>query len=148
MDKLYKEKMKQGHPSHTTYKEYRNLYNRIKRKNRELYYTTKLDEYKNDIKGIWKCLRPILGKPRDKNSITNEFVIDGRTITDSKKVANEFCDFYTDVGPNLAGNIPDSNRPFHSYLNNCADTSLFLYPATTVEIYDIIGSLRNKKALE
>ncbi len=25
-----------------------------------------------------------------------------------------------------------------------ADTSLFLYPATTVEIYDIIGSLKNK----
>ncbi len=104
-------KYPQGHPSHTKYKEYRKLYNQIKRKSRELYYATKL-EYKNDIKGIWKCPRPILGKSRDKNRITNEFLIDGRTITDSKKVANEFCDFYTDIGPDLAGNIPDSNTRF------------------------------------
>ncbi len=78
-------KYPQGHLSHTRYKVYRNCYNRIKRKSSELYYTTKLDEYKNDIKGIWKCLRPILGKTRDKNSITNEFVIDGRTTTDTLK---------------------------------------------------------------
>ncbi len=54
----------------------------------------------NYINGTWKCLRPILGKIMIKAALQGVLFIDGRTITNSKQVANDFCDVYTDIDTN------------------------------------------------
>ena len=52
LDKLYKKKLRQlqEHISHKQYKEYRNLYNTLKRAAKEDHYASLLNNYKHDIK--------------------------------------------------------------------------------------------------
>ena len=59
-----------------------------------MHYHTIFDNYKNDIRNTWKSLRPLIGKARDKTVITNEFIHNGKSISNPTEICNSFCDFF------------------------------------------------------
>ena len=63
------------------------------------------------MKETWKTLNNVLG--RNKLIKLPDFFkdSDGNKITDSKKIANNFNEFFTNIGTKLANKIssPDSN---------------------------------------
>ena len=103
LDKLYKKKLKHPpeHITHMKYKEYRNKFNMTKRICKQLYYGEILTEYKNNTKELWKHLRPIIGKTKNKTIICNEFFIDGKKEDNETKIANNFCEYFTNVEKNF-----------------------------------------------
>ena len=68
------------HPDYICYIKYRNLFNRLKRKAKIIYYENKFEKFKFDIKGTWKTLRAIIGNQNDKTTIMQNFKIDNETV--------------------------------------------------------------------
>ena len=133
------------HPDYICYIKYRNLFNRLKCKAKIIYY-----ENKFDIKGTWKTLRAIIGNQNDKTTIIQNFKIDNETVSDSKSIADGFCKYFSNVGPEFANKIPKSNQSPHHYLilnwkKRRNNTSIFLSPTDPDEIHKIIKSLKSKK---
>ena len=56
------------------------------------------------------------------SSIINE----GKLINNFNQIANCFNNYFINIGPNLARNIPSSNASFIDYLNHPNPNSLFL----------------------
>ena len=51
-----------------------------------------------------------------------------RSITDPVEVADRFCKYFTNIGPNLASAIPTVNTTFRSFLGNISNTPITLKP--------------------
>ena len=57
-----------------------------------------------------------------------------------------FNEYFANIGPNLANNIPDSNTNFRNFLKDRNPQSLFFAPAVEEEIKDIVNNLNAKKS--
>ena len=63
------------------------------------------------------------------------FNLNGKIIKDNKSIANEFKNYFINIGPNLANNItPPHNRHFSDYMEKKVNKSIFLKPVTDNEI--------------
>ena len=75
LDKLYRKRIgkhKNG-PHYLKFLKYRNIFNTIKRKQKQIYYSDLFHKYSYDIRKTWKVLRSIIGKSNDKSSISDQF---------------------------------------------------------------------------
>ncbi len=52
-------------------------------------------------------------------------------IFNPKLIADRFCDYFTNVDPNLAKTIPKASSTFQSYLDGNFINSLFFEPTTS-----------------
>ena len=84
----------------STYKNYRNLYNKTKRNMKILYYTNKLKENIENTKKMWRTINEILKKQKYKGSIITHININGVKTYDTQKIANKFGKYYSKIGPN------------------------------------------------
>ena len=78
----------------------------------------------------------------------NEFEKNGEPITGNENIANEFNNYFVNVGPSLADNIPATDIHFSQYLSdsNNVKHSLFLNPVTEDEIVQVVAQLKPKKS--
>ena len=74
------------------------------------------------------------------------FFFDNKEITNPMEIANHFCEFFTNIGPNLAKMIPSSTSSFRSFLYGNFINSIFLEPTTESEISEICTSFRAETA--
>ncbi len=144
---LYKKKHKQppGHATHLKYKVYRNKFNTSNRICKQLYYSEILNEYKNNLKDVWKHLRPIIGKLNNKTNICTEFFIDGVMENNDRNISIGFCKYFTNAGKNLSDKIPSPTKNYQDHLSNRPKESIFPSPTTPTEILGIIARLTNEK---
>ena len=70
--------------------------------------------------------------------VSSVFTYDNQDITDPTVIANRFCRYFSNIGPNLTKNIPvsQSTSP-ESYLTKQFSSSLFLDPVTEREVIEI-----------
>ena len=54
------------------------------------------------------------------------FKADSREISNPKEIANFFCKYFTNIGPNLASKIPVSEKSHYSFLPPKLVYSIFL----------------------
>ncbi len=85
-----------------------------------------------------------MNKVNDKTTLIRTLKIDDKIITHKEEISNNFCDYFTNVGPNLANNIPPPNKPFHSHLGNRINRSIFIHPTDEEEINKIIIKMKPK----
>jgi len=147
-DRLHKKFMKDKSESNwTKFIEYRNQFNRLKTKAKEMHYKHILDDYKYDMRKTWEVINELIGRTKDKTGVSNIFNIDDQEVTDQNKISNGFCNYFTSVGQKLADKIPISNKSCSEYLTaNPNPNSLFFTPTCPDEILKIINSLKTKKS--
>ena len=147
-DKLYKQQVgfPIDHPNHVKYVNYRNQYNRLKRFSKKDFYYKQIEYHKNSSKKLWNILNKVIGKTRNKMELPNKIKdTRGILVHGSLAIANTFCDFFSNVGPNLASKIPVPNRTYLSYMDGFScDSALLLAPTDPYEISRIINKLGNK----
>ena len=124
------------------YKNYQKKYSSTLRAAKRNYFEKKFEECKSNMKSTWRLLNEVINKRKSRNTVQSSFIIDNKEITDPMEIANHFCDFFTNIGPNLAKMIPSSNSSFRSFLSGSFINSIFLEPTTEHEIYDICASFR------
>ena len=111
-----------------------------------LYYTKKLDERKSNIKATWKILNEVINKKRSQLKFPSSFKVDNTEISDPTEIANRFCNYFSNIGPNLAQKIQSIPNSHFNSLEGQFPNSLFHKPATENEIIEISKSFPSGKA--
>ena len=132
--------------SETKYKAYKNKLTHLIRIAKRKYYDSKFENARNDLKTTWKLLNEVINKRKSKSSLPTSFKSEGRTLTDPMEIADRFCKYFTNIGPNLAKSIPKVNPSFRSYLGDNIRSSINLKPTTTSELESICDMFASKKA--
>ena len=117
--KLYEKFLKnRNEKNEKLYKSYINLFESVKRKSKRVYYSSKILELKNNAKKTWGVMKELIAKTRNtESSLPIKLVIEKKEVTEIKDIAEEFNNFFTNVGQNLAKKVPNSSNSFTSFLN-------------------------------
>ena len=97
---------------------------------------------------MWKQLGYLLNtkNSKSKRSSVNKLIIDGKTVSNDKEIANALNSYFLNVGPNLANKVNHSSASHKDYLLNPTTDTVFLTPTDSIEISKEISSLKNKKS--
>ena len=121
-DKLHKQFINsRNSTTELKYKHYRNklIMNHLIKIAKRKCYDTKLEKAKNNLRETqWKLINDIIKKPSRKTALPNSFFSDGKLLNDPQEIANCFCKFSSNIGPNLARKIPDARVSFRSFLGD------------------------------
>ena len=98
------------------------------------------------MKSTWRILNEVINRKKMNTSKSVTFSQNNQNISDPLEIANNSCEYFTNIGLNLASRIPNSTRSFQSYLHGNFSNSLFLYPSTEHEILEICSSFRSGTA--
>ena len=98
---------------------------------------------KNTLRGIKQLIRRKSGK---RAQCPQNIVINNKTITDPKTIAEAFNEYFASVGSKLAQTIPHVNKSYIAYLTRPQCTSFYINPTTTKEIEEEISKLNTNKA--
>ena len=132
------------------YKTYKNKLTNIIRTSKRDYYHNQLEQHKGNTKATWKVLNNIIKKNTAKREYPCHFTKDNVEIKNTSDIANEFNQFFVNVGPSLANQIIEpSNHHGLDYTNiNHNPHSFFLTPVNEKEILDIVNNCKNKKSTD
>jgi hypothetical protein len=130
------------------YRDFRNYYNTLTRQAKQKYYLENLNRNVKNPKRSWELLKEAANLNKPKSSI-DKIDKDGKILTEPLDIANEFNDFFTSVGVNIAESIlPTSVKAedFMPVLENVQN--LDLGTTSQVHICDIIKSLKTKNSCD
>ena len=117
----------------------------IKEAKRDYYFKT-FTAHKNDLRKTWRTIDDTLNKKSNKSKFPSKFIVNNRTVTDHKKIADEFNIFFSNIGSTLSASIKldDSTIAFTDYLDNPTDHRFSFSKITENETLTIINSLKSK----
>ena len=94
------------------YKQYKILFESLKKKSKKNYCSYLVDSYKYSIKKTWDVMKETTGSKRVSNiSLPNFIKVKNREIFD-KKIAETFINYFVNIDPNLVAFIPESKTTF------------------------------------
>ena len=110
-DNMYK-RIKNTQPSDPMYdtlkinlKTYNKILKTSIRSAKTTYFHSCFEKYKNDIKSTWMTIKEIINKTNKTKQYPESFLINNEEVFDYNKIVNEFNEFFTKIGPNLANSI-------------------------------------------
>ena len=129
------------------YKYHLQMINKLISKSKKSYFRKFLQENQSKSKIIWTKINEIIqSKRREHGDI---FInSDGKIISDNKKIANEFNNYYINVAQNFLKNLGETNNKFQDYLKNPNEHNMFLKETDLDEVYKILKNLDVKKATD
>ena len=106
------------------YKAYKNLFESIKRKSKESYFSKKILQHKNNMKKTWSVMKEIIGKMTqdNKSKLPRKLFVDEEYITLETEIAKKFNECFTEIGPSFARKIPTPSKPFENFLKKTSTT--------------------------
>ena len=135
-NKLYKQYL--SNPSsqkEEKYKTYKNKLNHSLRIAKRLYYDKRLNESKFNMRATWRLLNEVLNSKKLRPKPNSVFKVGDQEIPDPMEIANRFCQYFSNIGPNLAKRI-QSATSHKDFLSGDFSHSMFLDLATQEEIID------------
>ena len=85
------------------------------RKAKTNYFSSRIVDQKCNPKKVWRAINNLLGK-QNKNSEVNELKVQGNILNNSKDIAESFNNYFSNIGPDLASQIPTPNCNFDTYV--------------------------------
>ena len=84
--RLYEKFLKQrSDKNYETYEIYKNLFQKLKKQSKKLYFQNKLKQYESNIKNTWNVMNPVIGKFKICNDkFPKSLDINKEEITDKK----------------------------------------------------------------
>lgn len=116
------------------------------------YYRTKINSYSNNPKMFWQTINELAGRHRSKESFPlQQFTAystttTGDAIVDSKQVAQEFNNYFSHVGYDLARVIDSSGPPVVKDNDFAVDSTFSLHTITENDLRRYITSMRGGSA--
>ena len=128
------------------YKNYKSLFEKLRKKAKIAYYSKLLHKYKTDSKRTWQVMKEITGKQKTKsNLLPQEIKVNKTIIQKPQEIAKEFNKCFTSVGPTLAGKIPNTEKSFQDFLTS-HDKNMQFEELNFDEFEEEFKSLKQKKA--
>ena len=127
-----------------------NTYNKILKKSireaKKTYFYNSFKKYNGDIKNTWGVIKNILNKNRENKSFPHYFKINGKNITNKTDIADSFNNFFTNIGLNLAQQIPHQNKSYKDYLTNKTQQTFKFNTMSEDSVQKIITTLHTKNS--
>ncbi|XP_047141104.2 uncharacterized protein MAL8P1.12 [Hydra vulgaris] len=132
------------------YKNYKHLFEKVRKNLKKNYYTRLLDKFKNNTKRNWQIMNEITGRQKKcSGSLPQMVIVDNKRICEPKAIAHEFNKFFTDIGPKLANKNPYTKATFNDFLvqmDNCISSNELYSELTFYEFEKAFKSLKKNKA--
>jgi hypothetical protein len=146
-NKFYKKYLKtKSCYDHSKFKYYRNKLNHLLKISKKNYYNDYFLKNNSNSKRTWKGIKQIIHFRTKSNPKLNKIVLNNMDITDPLSIANEFNNYFSNVGKNLANIVPHTDKSFTDYLTSPLQNSFFMYSVTATEIELEISKLKNGKS--
>jgi exonuclease III len=134
--------------SKTAYVNYRNLYNKIVRKSKQMYYLEQINSNKNNPKKLWSVLKEVSTGKIEKTSI-EKLSVNGNVTTDKLVIANSFNTFFSTVGNDISNSVQPIEKSPESYIPTNVNVPLLNLDNTSPgQIIEIIKSLMPKQSCD
>jgi hypothetical protein len=85
----------------TRYKSYRNLFNRLVRLSRKMYYEEQLSANISNLRKTWQILNEALNIPKNKQSIS-KIMVSNTLIDNPLEISNQFNTFFTSIANEIS----------------------------------------------
>ena len=124
------------------YTRYRNILKCLIRSAEVNYYAEQFNSRSNDLRSTWNLINSIINN--SACSLTGQcFDINGVLSNDSSLIAENFNNYFVNIGPNLAAQIPSTKSNVHDYLSTPLKDSMYLQPTDSEEVISVILSLKS-----
>ena len=122
------------------YKNYKNKLTSILRAAEKEHYSKLLSDSKGNIKDTWTPLNAAMNKKQRSTEFPSHFELNGTNIVNKQIIADEFNNFFVNVGPNVANNIPAVNNAasIYDYMDQQNRNSVFINLLNEAEVIRII----------
>ncbi len=129
----------------------KNRYNACKNKlrtqikaSKKQYFQTQVNLNATSKSNLWDCINQICTKTKPRTKIGQIKSPSGNTYTEKHDISNEFNNFYSDLGGNLAKKI----KQIPNYKSNipCLQNSMLLRDVSIFEVNKTIMNLKIKKS--
>ena len=111
------------------------------------FFAQQLSEAGKNSKAAWRVLHDFIGKlGKKRGGSCHSFSDGGKIVTDGAGIAESFCNFFTNIGPQLAAGVraPPCGS-FRDYLGGRSVSSVFFSPVSPLEIESICQALDPSK---
>ena len=145
--KLYIKYLKnKSYRNEQRYKQYKHLFEKIKKNSKKNHFSRLLFLHKNNAKKTWDTIKEAIGKSKIKGNKFPKFMsINKKEIFDKNCIANSFNDYFVNIGSNLAAKIPSSEKHFSAYLQQ-TNKILVNEELTMEEFESAFNSIKKNKA--
>ena len=130
------------------FKIFRNIYNKLIRKAKEIHWHNSFQQSKHDIKQTWRNINTLLGRHTKTSKFPDQFKNDNTIFNTNKTIANGFNEYFVNVGPKLASRIPNQALNPSYEMNYNYPNSFFLTPTNSFEVTEIIKNLKAKTSTD
>ena len=128
------------------YRNYNKQLQKIKRASKKLYYQTKCVEFRSNTRKLWKTINKLCNTQNDKSNVVSMLKIKDKRCGNSQLIANEFGNYFANVGERYAKKIKQPKKNIKDYLDliQSSQTSIFMKPCTLTETKKLLTTLPNK----
>ena len=137
----------------SAYKTYNRIFNKCKKKAKNIYYMNAFSESVDNLKETWRLINEVTGRGnKSSDHLPNHFfdpVQPDQHISNPKIIANKFNSFFATIGPSLAENIDVSNLPpdnFLKFLGPKPDCNFSLSPISGEQLLRHVSNLKSKSS--
>ena len=129
------------------YKNYKNLFEQIKKRAKRLPFSNLIRKYKSNNKLTWSVVKEVIGKNSSwRQNFSNKINLGSKFITSTDSVAKNFNKYFTEIGPSLANRISTLLANFDTYLNNKCNIFQLETPLSMNELNDAFYSLKTNRS--
>ena len=75
------------------------------------------------------------------------FKVSENLISDKQEISEEFCKYFSKIGPKYAEKIPPRHTTYDAFMKYQNPNSIFFSPTDTHEVTRIIGQMKNKNSI-
>ena len=146
-DKLYKSLKNTNFdtPEYSTIKHnlkvYNNILRRLIRNAKATFFNSQFDKYKYDTKRTWDTIKDNLHSPSSKKP-PDYYIINEQTVSNETDIAEEFNNYFAQIGQNMASKLNLSISNFKDYLNPVVNLNFSFVPVTESTVLNVISSLK------
>jgi len=120
----------------------------LRRDLKRSFFARRLSEAGKNSKAAWRVLHDLIGKPGKSDTPCRTFVNNGRGVVGDSEVAESFCHFFSNIGPDLARKVrAPAGGSFQGYLGPSSWESVFMAPTSPKEVERICLDLVPSKGL-
>ena len=119
----------------------------LTRQSKKDYYNHYFSANTNNLQKIWKGIKEIISIKTKNHCHPTCIIVNNKTITNPKEIANTFNSYYTSVADDILNKRKYEGNTHHTdYLPNPLESTFVIYECDQIEIENIISSLNPKKA--
>ena len=129
---------------HNVYKKARNHVNKLVKNTKTRYYRETIDKTKNNPKKMWKHINQLIGRGSKSTNIPY-INFNGNSSSNSNDIADTFNTYFTEIGQDLADQIPQTNNSIDEFIEPVSHTFKFKN-ISIQEVRNVLEKLNTSKS--